>query len=152
VVAVPVTPAESVVIDGEIIGGPGAAPQPNLPAIANEVGRIEKKAELMLSKMGPLNDIGDKLQILQALAEWLLSGDPGTTYSIQPPCGTDANGDPLPPVEVIVPATVGPEAAMIARVDALAMLLDEHKQIRQPICKGKPTGQPVTVTFVEADP
>ena len=147
--AVPTTPDDGLVVDGELVTGPGQPPAPNLEAIAKELGRLERKGELTLERLGPLANIGDKLAILQALAEWLLSTDPGTTYSIQPPCGTDANGNPLPPVEVIVPATVGPEAAMIARVDALAMLLDEHKSIRGPICRGKPTGRPVTVTFVE---
>jgi hypothetical protein len=151
-VVVPTTPAEVVVVDGEIIGGPGQAPAPNLTAMAAELGRIEKKGERTLEKLGQLEALAGAGEVLQALAEWLLSADPGTTYSIQPPCGTDAYGDPLPPVEVIVPPTIGPDAALVARVDALAMLIDEHKQIRQPICKGKPTGQPVTVTFVEADP
>jgi hypothetical protein len=146
------TPADAVVLDGQVQGGPGLAPAPNLTAMAAELGRLERKGEMTLERLGDLAPLAGAGEVLQALAEWLLSADPGTTYSIQPPCGTDANGDPLPPVEVIVPPSIGPDVALIARLDALAMLLDEHKQIRQPICKGKPVGQPVTVTFVEADP
>jgi hypothetical protein len=141
-----------VVLDGQLQGGPGLAPAPTMQAMAAELGRLERKGEITIDKLGRMEALAGAGEVLQALAEWLLSADPGTTYSIQPPCGTDANGDPLPPVDVIVPPTIGPDAALLARVDALAMLIDEHKQIRQPICKGKPTGQPVTVTFVEADP
>ena len=147
-----VTPADGVVLDGQLQGGPGLAPAPTMQAMAAELGRLERKGEITIDKLGRMEALAGAGEVLQALAEWLLSADPGTTYSIQPPCGTDANGDPLPPVDVIVPPTIGPDAALLARVDALAMLIDEHKQIRQPICKGKPTGQPVTVTFVEADP
>jgi hypothetical protein len=150
---VPTTPADAVVIGSEVVGGPGLAPAPTLTAMAAELGRLERKGEMTLEKLGDLASMAGGSEVLQALAEWLLSADPGTTYSIQPPCGTDSNGDPLPPVEVIVPPSIGPDVALIARMDALAMLLDEHKQIRQPICKGAtPLGQPVTVTFVEADP
>jgi hypothetical protein len=127
-----------------VIGQPSERPRPDLDAIAAELGKQEQKLAQLLDMSGPSD-------VLQALAEWLLSVNGGTTYTLHPPCGTDANGDPLPPVEVIVPPTIGAEDATIARLDALAMLLDEHKQMRQPICKGKPTGQSVTVTGMEME-
>lgn len=149
---VPVTPEEAVVLDGELVSGPGQAPAPNLTAMAAELGRLERKGEMTLDRLKGLSALDDLAELLPSLLEFLATVDGGTTYSIQPPCGTKANGDPLDPVEVIVPPTIGPENATIARLDALAMLLDEHKSIRQPICKGKPAGAPVTVTGVELEP
>lgn len=146
------TPADAVVLDGQVQGGTGLAPAPNLPAMAAELGRLERKGEMTLDRLKGLSALDDLAELLPSLLEFLATIDGGTTYTIQPPCGTKANGDPLDPIEVIVPPTVGPENATIARLDALAMLLDEHKSIRQPICKGKPAGEPVTVTAVEAEP
>ena len=153
IVAPPVvTPVDAVVLDGEIQGGPGLAPAPNLTAMAAELGRLERKGEMTLDRLKGLSALDDLATLLPSLLEFLGTIDGGTTYSIQPPCGTKANGDPLDPIEVIVPPTIGPENATIARLDALAMLIDEHKSIRQPICKGKPAGAPVTVTGVEVEP
>jgi hypothetical protein len=120
--------------------------------MAAELGRLERKGEMTLERLQDLSALSGLAELLPDLLEFLGTLDAGTTYSIQPPCGTKANGDPLDPVEVIVPPTVGPENALIARLDALAMLIDEHKSIRQPICKGKPAGAPVTVTGVEVEP
>jgi hypothetical protein len=150
--AVAVTPKEGVVIGGELISGPGQAPPATLTAMAAELGRIERKGEMMLDRTGPLSQIPDVIDALADLVELLDSFDPGGSYSIRPACGTDANGDPLPPIEVPISPGLGLAHAVTARLDAIAELIDHHKQLRQPICKGKPTGQPVTVTFVEADP
>lgn len=148
---VPTTPAEAVLIGTQLVGGPGSSPPATAVGTAAELGRLERKSELSLSKLDQLAPLLESLDILTALGEWLLSANEGVTYTLQPPCGTDASGDPLPPVEVVVPPTIGVEVATIARLDALAMLIDEHKQMRQPICKGKPTGSPVTVTAVEVE-
>jgi hypothetical protein len=48
---------------------------------------------------------------------------------------------------VEVPEAVNVSAAILQRLDALAVLIDEQKQLRQPVCKGRPVGEPVTVTF-----
>ena len=151
-VTVPPTPADAVVVGGQIIGGPGQSPAPNMQAMAAELGRLERKAELTLEGGATAVAVEALAELLQDLIGRLLAITPGTTYTIQPPCGTKPEGGPLDPVEVIAPGGDTPEAAIINRLDALAMLIDEHKRIRQPICKGKPTGEPVTVTFVEADP
>lgn len=151
-VKAPITPLEGVVIGGELIGGPGSPPPPTMAGMAAELGRLEKKGELMLERSGPLAQIPDVIDAIADLVELLDSFDPGGSYSIRPACGTDANGDPLPPIEVPIQPGLGLAHAVTARLDAIAELIDHHKQLRQPICKGKPTGQPVTVTFVEADP
>lgn len=139
---VPVTPAELIQLGELIIGQPGERPRPDLVSIATELGRQEQKLAGLLGGLGIP-------EAFDGLLDLLSTADPGTTYAIHPPCGTTPEGGPLPPVEIFVPPTIGENAAIIARLDAIAMLLDEHKQIRQPICKGKPIGRPVTVTAME---
>ena len=142
---VPVTPPDVINYPGLTVGDPAARPRPDLDSIAKELGRQEQKLAGLLGGLGYPEAFDRLLDLISSI-------NGGTTYTLHPPCGTDANGDPLPPVEVIVPPSIGDSSAIINRLDALAMLLDEHKAMRQPICKGKPTGRPVTVTFVEADP
>lgn len=145
---VAVTPAEAVVIGGQIIGGPGQAPPSTPGGMAQELGRLEKKAELALDRMGPLDNLPDVIDAITDLIDLVDRFDPGGSYSIRPACGTDANGNPLPPIEVPIASGLGMVHAVTARLDAIAELIDHHKQLRQPICKGKPTGQPVTVTLL----
>jgi hypothetical protein len=119
--------------------------------MAQELGRLEKKSELTLSRIGPLANLPDVVDALTDLVDLLDRFDPGGNYSIRPACGTDANGNPLPPIEVPIAPGLGLAHAITARLDAIAEMIDHHKQLRQPICKGKPTGRPVKVTFVQAD-
>ncbi|MFN9507327.1 MAG: hypothetical protein ACK57J_22685 [Rubrivivax sp.] len=121
---------------------------PSLGGIAEELGRIERKLEAMFND--PPGEGLDLAGLLDALRDLLNPGGepiPATTYQVRPPCGRGPGGDPLPPVEVPVPEAADPLAALLLRVDALAVLIDEQKQLRGPVCKGKPAGEPVTVTF-----
>jgi hypothetical protein len=148
---VPVTPAEAVLIGGQLVGGPGSTP-PSTPAgMAAELGRLERKSELALDKIGPLANLPDVIDAIADLVGLLDDFDAGGIYSIRPACGTDANGEPLPPIEVPIASGLGLQHAVVARLDAIAELIDHHKQLRQPICKGKPTGDPVTVTGVAVE-
>jgi hypothetical protein len=119
-----------------------------MAGIAAEVGRIESKVGSLLALPAP--DAFDMVGLLEQIAA-LLAPDsapiPGATYQIRRPCGRGADGEPLPPVLVQVPSAADATEAILRRLDALAALIDEQKQIRQPICKGKPGGEPVTVTF-----
>jgi hypothetical protein len=119
-----------------------------MAGIAAEVGRIESKVGSLLARPSP--EATDWQGLLEQIAD-LLAPDaepiPGATYQIRRPCGRGADGLPLPPVLVQVPQVADPTAAILARLDALAELIDVQKQLRQPICKGKPSGEPVTVTF-----
>jgi hypothetical protein len=119
-----------------------------LAGIAAEVGRIESKVASLLARPAP--EGFDWQGLLDKIAE-LLEPDavqfPAAAYQIQPPCGSGPDGGPPPPVVVPVAATANPTEAVLLRLDALAGLLDAHKRIRQPICKGRTTGEPVTVTF-----
>jgi hypothetical protein len=141
---------------GNEVVGPAGAPQtvtdpqirPTLDGIATEVGRIENKLRRVLDP--PAAPAPDWQGLIDQLME-LLKPDPepipGTTYEVRRPCGRGPGGDPLPPVQVPVGEAPDVDAAILARLDALAVLIDEQKQLRQPVCKGKPEGEPVTVTF-----
>lgn len=148
---VPVTPVTAVIIGGQTIGGPALAPPANLEGMAQELGRLERKAEMTLDRLGPLANLPDVIDALADLVDLIDRLDPGGSYSIRPACGTDANGDPLPVIEVPIAPGLGLAHAVTARLDAIAELIDHHKQLRQPVCKGKPTGQPVTVTALEVE-
>jgi hypothetical protein len=126
---------------------PAQVPE-TLAGIAAEVGRIESKVGSLLTRPSP--DAFDWQGLLDKIAE-LLEPDPepipGAAYQIRRPCGRGSDGAPLPPVVVQVPQAADVSEAILRRLDALAELIDEQKQIRQPVCKGRPTGEPVTVTF-----
>ena len=154
---VPTTPAEVVVVDGQIIGGPAQAPAPNLVAMATELGRLEAKAELGLSRpanggSGPLPE-GSILRVLedliQAVLTELLNDVPGGSFYLVPPCPPPGGGDPLPAVEVEYGGGSNPTAAVLAKLDGLAQLLQVHKDMGQPSCKTVIYGEEVTVQFEE---
>lgn len=155
---VPTTPADSIIPwpGARPIPGTGPAPRPDLPGIAQELGRIERKIEQMntpanpvMGQNGPLDLIG----LARAIFEILSALNSGTVYSMDSPCEVDDMGQKKPPVEVEVPGGITPFAAIYARMDALAQLLQVHKNLRQPSCKGvKPTGEWVTVQFEEFFP
>jgi hypothetical protein len=126
---------------------PAQVPQ-NLAGIAAEVGRIESKVGSLLARPAP--EAFDFEGLLEQIAELLrpeAEPIPGATYQVRRPCGRGSNGEPLPPVLVQVPSAADASEAILRRLDALAVLIDEQKQLRQPVCKSRPTGEPVTVTF-----
>jgi hypothetical protein len=133
------------------IPGIGPAPRANLLGIARELGKIERKIEAMMDQNSPSNlldkfgDIGNIVgQILQAITA--LSAD--TTYELDSPCELDESGNRLPPVVVPVPGALTQFQAILNRCDALAELLQVHKDLKQPNCKPPPTaGEFVTVNF-----
>jgi hypothetical protein len=126
---------------------PAQVPE-TLAGIAAEVGRIESKVGSLLTRPSP--EAFDWEGLLEKIAD-LLKPDPdpipGATYQVRRPCGRGQDGEPLPPVLVQVPSSADVSEAILRRLDALARLIDEQKQLRQPVCKGKPSGEPVTVTF-----
>lgn len=155
---VPTTPADSIIPwpGARPIPGTGPAPRPDLPGIAQELGRIERKIEQMntpanpvMGQKGPLDLIG----LARAIFEILTALNSGTVYTMDSPCEVDELGQKKPAVEVEVPGGITPFAAMYARIDALAQLLQVHKNLKQPSCKGvKPSGEWVTVQFEEFFP
>jgi hypothetical protein len=137
------------------IPGTGPAPAPTLQGIAQEVGRIERKIEVMMSPNAPGNLV-DKFDLLDELLKGLIgaiiASESGTTYSLDSPCEVDADGVKLPPVLVEAPGALTQFGAVLNRLDALAELVQVHKNLKQPNCKPKPpTGEFVTVNFEQID-
>jgi hypothetical protein len=113
--------------------------RPDLQGIAEEIGRIEFKLALVL---GDLDQMGPS-----DLPPYTYG--PGA-YTLEPVCERDPQGLPAPAREASWPGGSGEISQLGAKLDALAELLQHHKELKQPICRSaRPTGQPVTVTFEE---
>ena len=135
------------------VGGPGQAPAPTLTGIAQEVGRIERKLDSIMAPRpaGPSGEPGNWQNQLDDLWDWLERFEPGGSYELRGVCEVDANGEP---VETVVehpwPSGLGSNLGVTGRLDAIAAMLQTHKELRQPICRNpKPQGEPVTVQFEE---
>jgi hypothetical protein len=142
------TPAGDVQVD------PVPVPE-TLMGIAAEVGRIETKLRLALARPDPefpdVTDlVGEVLEQLQDLLADRETPDPAGSYQMDSSCETDEEGNRLPPLLVEFPETVGATGAILKRLDALALLLQVHKDLKQPGCKHpRPQGEAVTVQFSE---
>ena len=118
----------------------GTGVRPDLEGIAEEVGRIEMKLAHLLGTV-------DAPELPYVFG----SG----SYVMEPICDFDADGDPLPDRVVSWPAGIGEVAELSNKLDAIAELIQIHKEMRQPICAGAHgpavAGVPVTVTFEQEE-
>lgn len=148
------TPTDAHIVNGVPIRSPGPAPTPE--GIAKEVGRIEEKlASLMDPKRAPDGDNTDRLgllfQLAQQIFEFLTSVTASGEYTLSSPCVLDENDQRIVQ-SVQYGGAMGPIGLVSNKVDALAELIQVHKDLKQPICRQTPAvGQPVTVNFVQTD-
>jgi hypothetical protein len=124
--------------------------------MAAELGRLEEKAAGIFRRVadsagGGGVDIGGLLQLLRQVYDLLAAREAADTYFLHRPCGTGADGGPLPPIEYPIPEQIGASGSIIARLDAIAKMINDQKQLRGLVGKSDLIGQPVTVTFVEQD-
>jgi len=138
------------------IPGTGPAPAPTLQGIAQEVGRIERKLEVMMTPDAPGNlvgQLGSLADLIGPIVSAILAAGSGTTYTLDSPCELDeATGEKLPPVQVEAAGALTQFGAIINRIDAIAELIQVHKDLKQPNCKPQaPTGEFVTVNFEQID-
>jgi hypothetical protein len=99
-----------------------------------------------------LDKFGDLKDFIGPLIELILATTAGTTYTLDSPCEVDDDGNRLPAVAVAAAGGFTQFAAILNRLDALAALLQVHKDLKQPSCKQKPpTGEFVTVNFEQID-
>lgn len=147
---------------GSIVPWPGApsipaigpAPRADLVGIAQEVGRIERKLDLMNTptSTGNLIDLlGEARRLAEAIWELLTSLSAGTTYTLDSPCEVDGEGVKLPPIEIEAAGATSAFGVLMNRTDALAELIQAHKNLKQPGCKHKLAGEIVTVNFQQIE-
>lgn len=134
----------------------GNGPRPTPEGIAQELGRLEQKLA-RLSDPGPEGpgDGSDRLQLISdligRLIEFATSMTSGGGYGLSTPCEVDENGERIV-TTVNYSGATNSLGVLSNKVDALAALLQVHKDLKQPICKQAPAvGQPVTVHFVQVD-
>ena len=150
---------------GAIVPWPGApsipavgpAPRPTVAGVATEMGRLERKLELMMTPQGPGNLVdrfGGLQDLIGPLVEAIMAATSGTTYTLDSPCEVDAEGNRLPALVVQAPGAATQFGAILNRLDALAELLQAHKDLKQPNCRGADIpigGEFVTVNFEQID-
>jgi hypothetical protein len=157
-VPVPTTPEDAIF---PVPGGrpvTGRTMTPTIQAVAQEVGRIEQKIDRMLNPdQGQWGDATDRLQLLWQLLSQLYNaltdGAPAGAYELSSPCVVDENGDRII-FETEWPEQGTNHGALLARVDAIAALLQTHKDLKQPNCHIPPVavgGDFVTVNFEQID-
>ena len=89
--------------------------------------------------------------VLKAIYEEFFTGLPSGEYILSSSCEKDEQGDRIE-YQVPILATQNRFDAIFERLDALADLIQTHKDLNQPICRGtQPTGQPVTVNFTQVE-
>jgi hypothetical protein len=131
------------------IGQPGTPPPPTLEGIAEFVGKIEQKAMFLLERPPAGVDLDALVEAIKDLLEEPPYEFPAGSYELFPPCGETSDGAPGPPKVARWSGGRGEFAELRERLDALAELLQHHKDLRQPICHVRATGQELTVDFVE---
>ena len=145
------TPTDTHVIDGIPI--PGNGPQPTTQGIATELGRVENKlARLIDTKSDAPGQVRDRLGILTdnlgTVLDFFQSINAAGEYEISSPCVLDENGNRVV-VKVPYSGALQSFGVLSNKIDALAQLLQEHKNLKQPNCSTKPvlTGEWVSVNF-----
>lgn len=135
---------------------PNNGPRPTPEGMATELGKLERKLELMLAPEGPLsplellNKVIDQVENIEFLIERLFPPepyrfDPGA-YQLAPICDRDAEGELVPPLEAPWAGGEGEFNELRQRLDALAQLIQHHKTLKQPACGGRGGGPHSNVT------
>jgi hypothetical protein len=118
-----------------------------------ELGRLEEKLR-QIGARSPVVDVADLLgKLLDGLKEPAARFSAGS-YQLRPVCDRNERGEILPARSASWLAGEGEIELLNRKIDALAVLLQHHKDLRQPTCgsgarQQQPVGQPVTVTFEE---
>ena len=96
-------------------------------------------------------NLSELLGLLSQIWDFLTASASGTTYTLDSPCEVDDEGVKLPPIEIEAPGASTTFQALLNRTDALAELIQAHKNLKQPACRNRLTGEIVTVNFEEIE-
>ena len=134
---------------GGRVAGRTASLKPSL--MAQELGRVEQKMAQI--NKGGLSDMdwGDFAEILGFLMDLWNSPTPGTTYTLESACECDPEDENCEEETLKLPiATQLFGDGSIARLDAIAEMLQPLKTWKQPICRERPElqGDFRTISFV----
>ena len=125
-----------------VTGGPpvnGGGTRPDTGAIAREIGRVEQKVSQLLNKADPTFDTGNLLDLLGTILNYLQNQKSGTTYTLNAVCECPPDADDCEEPELVINTTGGDyRDETLARIDALAEMLQPLKTWKQPICGDKP--------------
>lgn len=131
-------------------------PPPTMQGISTELGKLEQKLELVLAPEGPLsllerlNKVIDQVENIEFLIDRLFPQGPYTfpagQYELAPVCDRDSEGALLPPRVAPWAAGEGEITEVRRKLDALAALVQHHKDLKQPTCGGRGTGPTSNVT------
>jgi hypothetical protein len=148
------TPTDQRLYGSQVITSIGV--RPDVVAIAEEVGRMERKMGIMLEGADTTPDWLDGVltsmlnRLVNALVDALVVDVPAATYQFSAPCDYDANGNRLVLNKQIAAADFEP--AIVARLDAIADAIKVLKWWKTPTCRVNPPQSNVTVTAEEFDP
>jgi hypothetical protein len=108
-------------------------------SIAAEVGRIEQKVAQLLNRPSNPFDIGNLLDLLNSIYQYLLNQKPSTEYTLTGVCECPPDDDTCEEPELKITTPGGDyRDETLARIDAIAEMLQPLKTWKQPICKDKP--------------
>lgn len=126
---------------------PAKAPQPTLQGIAEEVGRIEQKLGIVLNPGNQTPDVS-WMADLAKLVEALLSMTAGGKYLMLAPCEFNPDGSRVKK-EAPYSGSLDRIGVLHNKVDALALMMQHGKDLKQPICDESTPRSTVTVTAYE---
>jgi hypothetical protein len=130
-----------------------------MQGIATELGKLEKKLEIALAPEGPLsllqqiNRAIDQIENIRFVVDALFPEQPyefpAGQYQLAPVCDRDSEGVLEPPRTAAWAGGQGEVMEVRRKLDALAQLLQHHKDMKQPTCgpRGSGPGSNVTVHF-----
>lgn len=152
---VPVTKPGSTFLPGGV-ELPDNGPPPTMKGVATELGKLERKLEISMAPEGPLsllqqiNRAIDQIENIKFLLDNLFPPEPYTfaagAYELAPICDRDVVGELMPPRTAVWNGGEGEVVEIRRKIDALAELIQHHKDLKQPICSPRGNGNASNVT------